>query len=136
MLMKGQCVQEGGLALKDVGWVRRLFRSIDAMDIGAFLSFLEDDAPFRIGSERVLQGKEAIRKTIQLFFAGIKRVRHEILETWFHPETVICQGQVTYTRTDETSVTIPFVNVLRTRTDRIREYLIYIDVKPLYSAAT
>ena len=128
--------EKGDLVLKDVGWVKRLFRSVDAMDVETFLDFLEDDARFRFGSEQAVEGKDVIRETLEGFFASIKGLRHEILETWFHAETVICQGQVTYTRTDDSSVTIPFVNVLHMRKDRIREYLIYVDISPLYSAAS
>jgi hypothetical protein len=122
--------------LKDAGWVKRLFNSVDAMEVETFLDFLEDDARFRFGSEQAVEGKGAIRDTLEGFFASIKGLRHEILETWFHPGTVICQGQVTYTRTDDSSVTIPFVNVLHMWKDRIREYLIYVDISPLYSAAS
>ena len=106
------------------------------MDVGAFLVFFEDDASFRFGSEQAVAGKAAVREAIEGFFATIKRLRHEILDTWFHTETVICQGQVTYTRTDDSSVTIPFVNVLRMGGDRISEYLIYIDINPLYSTSS
>ncbi len=119
--------------LEDAGWVGRLFSSVDAMDIEAFLDFIEDDALFRFGSEKAVTGKDAVRKALECFFASIKGLRHEILETWFHTETVVCQGQVTYTRIDDSDITIPFVNIWRMRGDRIREYLIYVDVKPLYS---
>jgi ketosteroid isomerase-like protein len=122
--------------LEDADWVRKLFSSVDDMDTEAFLDFLEDDALFRFGSEQGVTGKEAIRETIEGFFASIKGLRHEILETWFEAGTVICQGEVTYTRTDDSNITIPFVNILRMSGNRIREYLIYIDIKPLYSPAS
>ncbi|MBW7990226.1 MAG: nuclear transport factor 2 family protein [Planctomycetes bacterium] len=122
--------------MKDAGWVERLFSSVDNMDTEAFLDFLEDDASFRFGSEDAVTGKEAIRETIEGFFASIKGLRHEILETWFEGETVICQGEVTYTRANDSNITIPFVNILGMGGNRIREYLVYIDIKPLYSPAS
>lgn len=106
------------------------------MDTEAFLDFLEDDARFRFGIAPVLTGKEAIRSTINGFFAGIKGLRHDIVETWFQGQAVICQGQVTYARTDGGEVTIPFVNIWRMRNGRIREYLIYIDINPLWQGRT
>ena len=121
--------------MEDAGWVKRLFSSIDNMDTEAFLSFLEDDALFRFGSEQVVTGKEAIGETIGGFFASIKGLRHDILEIWFEAGTVICRGEVTYTRIDDSDVTLPFVDILRMRGKRIGEYLIYIDIKPLYSPA-
>ena len=121
--------------MEDAGWVKRLFSSIDNMDTEAFLSFLEDDALFRFGSEQVVTGKEAIGETIGGFFASIKGLRHDILEIWFEAGTVICRGEVTYTRIDDSDVTLPFVDILRMRGKRIGEYLIYIDIKLLYSPA-
>jgi hypothetical protein len=105
------------------------------MDMEAFLGFLENDAMFRFGSAQEVRGKEAIRETLEGFFASINDLSHKILETWFETGTVICRGEVTYTRADDSNITIPFVNILGMRGNRIREYLIYIDIKPLYSPA-
>lgn len=102
------------------------------MDTEAFLGFLEDDARFRFGNAPAVIGKEAIRDTIDGFFASIRGLKHSIVETWFQGQAVICQGQVTYTRTDGSEVTIPFVNIWRMRNSRIGEYLIYIDINPLW----
>lgn len=60
-----------------------------------------------------MKGGDAIRKTIEDFFGSMKALRHQILETWFHDETVICHGQVTYARLDDSDVTIPFVKFPR-----------------------
>ena len=106
------------------------------MDTDVFLAFLEDDALFRFGSEEMVRGKEAIGKTIDGFFESIKGLSHEIMETWFEAGTVICQGEVTYTRRDDSYITLPFVDVFRMRGDRIKEYLIYMDINPLYSTAS
>ncbi len=117
--------------MQDTGWVKQLFDSVDAMDTEGFLGYLEEDALFRFGSAPAATGKEAIRETLDGFFASIKGLRHEILETWFQGESVICHGKVTYTRTDGSDVTIPFANIWHMRGERIREYLIYIDIAPL-----
>jgi ketosteroid isomerase-like protein len=118
--------------LEEAGWAKELFASVDVMDTEAFLDFLEDDARFRFGGAPVVVGKEAIRSAIDGFFASIKGLRHDIVETWVQGQTVICQGDVTYTRTDGSEVTIPFATIWRMRNGRIREYLIYIDINPLW----
>jgi ketosteroid isomerase-like protein len=128
--------QKGGFVLDNAAWVRRVFDSVDAMDTETFLSFFDEDAQFRFGSAPAVTGKEAIRSAVDGFFASIKGLRHEILETWWHTETVICQGQATYTRTDGSEVTLPFVTIWRMRGERIREYLIYLDIQPLYSGTS
>lgn len=121
--------------MEDADRVGQVFAAVDAMDTEAFLGFLDEDAQFRFGSAPAVTGKEAIRETVNGFFTSIRGLSHEILQTWSQGETVICQGQVTYTRTDESCVTLPFVNIWRMRNSRIREYLIYIDIGPLFSAA-
>jgi len=111
----------------------RIFDSVDIKDTEAFLSFFVEDARFRFGNAPAVTGKEAIREAVDGFFASIKGLRHEILETWSGADTLVCRGQVTYTRTDKSEVTLPFVNIWRMRGELIKEYLIYIDIQPLYS---
>ncbi len=118
--------------MDQAAWISDVFGSIDAMDSDRFVSFLADDATFRFGNAPEATGKRAIREAVDGFFSSIKGLRHHILKTWEHPDTVICQGEVTYTRLDGGEVTIPFVNIYGMRDGRIREYLVYIDLSPLY----
>ena len=122
--------------MEEIDWVRQLFQTIDAKDTDGFLSFLSDDAQLRFGSAPVVVGKDAIREAIDGFFAGIAGLRHHIARTWVHPDSVICQGEVTYTRTDRSQVTLPFVNLFAMEGDHIEEYLVYIDLAPLYSTGS
>ncbi len=114
-------------------WVGQLFQSIDTMDTDAFLSFLTEDAQFRFGNAQVVIGEDAIRKAVDDFFATIKGLQHRILRTWLQSDTIACQGEVTYTRIDDSRITIPFVNILGMEGSHIKEYLVYIDITPLYS---
>jgi ketosteroid isomerase-like protein len=134
--MSAQKIQDRSLVMEDAGWVRRLFAAVDAQDIETFLSFLRDDARFRFGNAPAVTGKDAIRAALAAFFASIRGLRHEIPHIWFPAETVICEGESTYTRTDGTTVTIPFVTVWRMRGDRIQDYRIYIDMQPLFAPAS
>lgn len=121
--------------MDNTAFVRRVFDSVDGKDTKGFLSFFDKDAQFRFGSAPAVTGKEAIGEAVDDFFTSIKGLRHEILETWSDAGTVICQGQATYTRIDDSKVTLPFVTIWRMRGERIKEYLIYVDIQPLYSAA-
>ncbi len=113
--------------------VQQIFNSVDAMDTDGFLAFLTDEVRFRFGNMPPVVGKEAVRQAIEELFASIKGLNHRILRTWPHSDSVICQGEVTYTRTDDSQVTIPFVNVWGMEGERVKEYLVYIDITPLYS---
>jgi len=124
------------IPMGETAWVRQLFQTIDAKDTEGFLSFLSDNAQLRFGSAPVLVGKDAIREAIDGFFAGIHALQHHIIRTWAHPDTVICQGEVTYTRADRSQVTLPFMNLFAMESDHINQYLIYIDLAPLYSTGS
>jgi hypothetical protein len=45
---------------------------------------------------------------------------------------VFCEGEVTYTRKDRSEITLPSFNLLKMQDGKVREYLIYADVTPLY----
>ena len=98
-----------------------------------FLEYLADYVKFSFGNAPAVTGKDSVRKSIEGFFASIEGLSHRIVATWVHPETVICHGEVTYTRIDSSQVTIPFANILRMEDECIKEYLIYIDITPLFS---
>lgn len=113
--------------------VGRILEQVDAMDVGGFLTFLADDARLRFGNGPAIAGKQQIGQAIGEFFGSIKSLRHKILHTFYDPPAIACQGEVTYTRTDDTRVTIPFVDIWVVQAGLIKEYLIYIDLTPLYA---
>lgn len=117
-------------------WVRDLLRCVDAKDSDGWLEFLAPDACFRFGNGAVVEGKSAIREAVTGFFTSISSLRHELAETWSHPDSVICRGEITYTRLDGSTLTIPFVNVLKLDGSLIDDYLIYADTSELYSPPT
>jgi hypothetical protein len=118
--------------MRDQGWVTRLFHSIDNRDTATFLSFLTEDAVFRFGNWPPVAGKAAVSEVVGGFFQSIKALHHTILRTWELPETVICHGLATYTRHDESTLTVPFANVLELNGDQVKNYLIFADVSALY----
>jgi ketosteroid isomerase-like protein len=62
--------------------------------------------------------------------AGIK---HQLLEVWAVDDIVISRIEVTYTRKDGSTLTVPAVTIWRVRDRQIDDYRIYIDVAPLFA---
>jgi limonene-1,2-epoxide hydrolase len=118
----------------DRAWWERLFATIDARDADGFVAALTANAEFRFANAPAVRGREAIRATVAAFFAAIAACHHRLLGTWNGAGTTVCEGQVTYTRHDGTTVTVPFVNVFELSGDRIAAYRIYIDNTPLFGA--
>ena len=122
--------------MSDASFVAPLFRAIDAMDADAFASFLSQDAVFRFGNGAEVRGREAIREAVAGFFGTIAGLRHRLLGTWTHSDTVICRGEVAYTRKDGSEVILPFADVFGLRGGEILDYQIYMDLGPLFSPPT
>ena len=119
--------------MNDSKWVNRLFAAIDGKDAAAFADFLTEDAVFRFGNAAPVSGKAAIRETVAGFFGSIRALRHEVTDAWTLPDVVVAVGQVTYTRHDGSTLSVPFADVFRMRGELAREYLIYVDASRLYA---
>ena len=113
--------------------INELFRAIDSMDADRFITFLTEDAQFKFGNNPKVIGKDAVKEAVKEFFSSIKGLSHEVINTWSHPDTIICQGEVTYTRKNDSKVTIPFVNIFGIKENLVKDYLIYIDIAPLFA---
>ena len=111
-----------------------LFASIDRSDADEFSNFLSDDASFRFGSAPPVTGRSKIAAAVGAFFASISGCKHEVSNTIAHNDTLICEGDVTYTRHDGSEVTVPFVDVFEIANELIDEYKIYIDISPLFAS--
>ena len=108
-------------------WVSDLFRAVDSMDADGFVRFMAEDVFFRAGSAEPLRGKAAVRDDIGSLFSKIKGINHELSDTWVHGNVIVVHGTVTYTRPDETTLTVPFADIWKMKDDLIQEYLIFID---------
>ncbi len=110
-----------------------LFAAIDAKDAEAFVGYLTGDATFRFGSAPAVQGRNAICAAVGAFFDTIAGLTHVVNKTLVDGATMVCEGEVTYTRLDGTTVKLPFADVFEYEGDLIAEYKIYMDVSPLYA---
>ena len=118
--------------MEQAGWIHDLFQVIDAQDTESFLAFLTDDVFFRFGNADPIHGKNNVANVIKGFFESIKDIQHDITESWARDDKVVCYGFVTYTRHDNSTLTVPFANIFHMQDDKIREYLIYADISQLY----
>lgn len=117
-------------------WLGSLFEVIDAADVTGFGAFLTEDAVLRFGNAPPVHGRAAIEQSVRHFFASIRRSRHRIERVWSGADAVALDGFVTYTRLDGAEITLPFADTLVLRGDRIAQYLIYIDLTPLFPTAS
>jgi hypothetical protein len=122
--------------MKDHKWVEDLFRTIDQMDADKFAGYLADNAEFKFGNSPAAVGKAATRDAVAGFFTTISGLSHNLQGIWIVDNIVICRGDVTYTRKDSSTITLPFADILEMNGRLISNYVIYMDVTPLFMAET
>lgn len=113
--------------------VRDMFAAVDSAAIDSFVTYLDPQVRFRFANGDPLIGREAVRESLIEFFKNFQSLRHDINEIWINGDTVICEQTVTYTKHDGSKVSPPCVNILKFKDDLIYEYLIYIDLAPLFA---
>lgn len=114
-------------------WISELFQAIDRMDSDDFARFLTDDATFQFGNAAPVNGKGNVRDAVAGFFSSIQSISHKLIGTWQVDDIVFLQGEVSYTRKDSGKVTIPFFNLFKMKGLLVFQYIIHIDVSPLYT---
>ena len=69
---------------------------------------------------------------IQRFFNSIKTLEHSVNDVWHTDDAIVSHGIVTYTRHDDSTLTVPFANIFKMKGERIKDYLIFADISELY----
>ena len=117
-------------------FVRDYWQSIDTLDMDKFLSFFAPDCTMGFGSYPLVHGLSGVRDMIAPVFAGVAGMRHRRLGLWVHDDATVARGEVTYTRHDGSTVTIPFMTYFELANGRIRSTHVYIDIAPLYAGSS
>jgi ketosteroid isomerase-like protein len=119
--------------MPNTDWWSSLFASIDSKNAHDFAEFLTPDGEFRFGNQPAVHGRENVEAYVGAFFGMIGGARHEVQRTWSDGDTRICEGFVTYTRLDGSTLRVPFANFFYMRADKIARYLIFIDNGALFA---
>ncbi len=114
-------------------WATSLFQTIDNKDAEGFASYLTDNSSFVFSNAAPVVGKDNIQAAVDGFFGSIKALSHEIEDCWKNENSLVCSGRVTYTRHNETQLSVPFVDIFYKDGEKIKDYLIYIDISELYN---
>jgi limonene-1,2-epoxide hydrolase len=86
-----------------------------------------------LGSAAPVHGQAEIREAVEGFLATIDGCKHVLDKIIVDNGTLVCEGEVTYTRHDGTEITLPFANIFEFEGDFIADYRIYADAAPLYA---
>ncbi len=111
--------------------VKDLYKSVDAKNINYLDDVLAEHVRFRIGSNDVITGKQAVLEANRGFFASIEAMSHSIDNVWTVKGDVICNGRVDYVRLNGSNFSAPFATVLKLQENKVIDYLVYADISGL-----
>jgi len=113
-------------------FIKDMYSIVDAKDGAALAALMTENGIFRFANIPGVEGTEAITGFLENFYQSIKGIRHEQIEDWKVDNTRFATGMVTYTRHDDSTLSIPFSVILKMQGDLIHEYLIFVDASELY----
>lgn len=115
-------------------WIRNYFKTVDTLDADAIAAHFTDDGKFRFSNQPPAEGKQAVRDALAQFFGTIAAMHHENTGLWLSDDgdSAVWEADVTYTRKNGTPVTLPCASILRSRTDKIYDFRMNMDISPVY----
>ena len=111
----------------------QLFSDIDSMEPERFAAHLAEDVTMRFGNADPIHGRAAVRDAWAGFCEGLDGVSHEPLRRWESDEGSVAEANVTYTKKDGSTVTVPVATIWREDDGGITDYRIFIDLAPLFA---
>ena len=113
-------------------FVKDMYAVVDAKDGNKLAAMMTENGIFKFANNPAVEGRDAIASFLGNFFQSIKDIRHEDLEDWQVNNTRFATGKVTYTRHDDSTLSVPFSVILKMQDTLIHEYLIFVDASELY----
>jgi len=113
--------------------LEKILKTVDSRDAAGFANYFSDNGKFRFANSPVVTGKQAIQQFVADFFAAVAALDHQIDEQWPIEEGQACHGLVTYTRHDQSTLSVPFALVVKFDKAGISEYLIFADTAKLFT---
>ena len=113
-------------------YIRDMYKVVDAMDGAGLAKMMTANGSFRFANMPAVEGREAVTGFLDNFFQSIKGIAHSELEDWKVDDTRFANGRVTYTRHDDSALSVPFSVILKMQGDLINDYLVFVDASELY----
>jgi len=116
-------------------WLTKVYEVVDAKDTDGYVKFFVEDCKFRFGNAPAVHGRKGIKEALTPFFASIKALRHKNMGMWSPAGCEIVEAEVTYTRHDGSTVTVPATTIYRMEGNLAKDCRIFVDITPLYQQA-
>ena len=114
-------------------YASEVYEAVDSRDEQRLLPFLAENCAFVYGNSEPVIGRADAAEASKNFMALIAGIKHQLLDVWGFDDVIVSRLEVTYTRKDGSTLTVPAVTIWRMHIRQIDDYRIYIDVAPLFA---
>ncbi len=114
-------------------YASEVYEAVDSKDEQRLARFLTENCTFVYANNEPVIGRENVAESSKNFMASIAGIKHQLLDVWAFDDVIVSRIEVTYTRKDGSTLTVPAVTIWRLRDRQIDDYRIYIDVAPLFA---
>jgi ketosteroid isomerase-like protein len=114
-------------------YVSEVCKAVDSKDEQQLARFLTEECTFVYANSDPVIGRDNILAQSKNFMALIADIKHQLVEVWAIDDVIVSRLNVTYTRKDGSTLTVPAATIWRMRNKQIHEYRIYIDVAQLFA---
>ena len=108
-----------------------VYKAVDSKDEQRLASFLTENCTFVYANSDPVVGRGNAAASSKKFLDLLAAIKHELLDVWGFDDVIVSRIQVTYTRKDGSTLTIPAATIWRVQGKQIHEYRIYVDIGPL-----
>lgn len=112
--------------------VDRLFGAVERGDLDAYLECFTEDAEYKAANVPAVFGHEAIKQFGAQMKPLFDKVAHTVKNSWRHGDTVVCEMDLSYTRKDGKVVTVPCLDIIRLKDDKVKSLRAYLDATPAF----
>jgi len=110
-----------------------VYEAVDSKDEQRLARFLTENCTFVYANSDPVVGRANVAEASKKFIALIAGIKHQLLDVWALDDVIVSRLEVTYTRKDGSTLTVPAVTIWRMRDGQIDDYRIYIDIAPLFA---
>jgi ketosteroid isomerase-like protein len=114
-------------------YASEVYEAVDSRDERRLAPFLSETCTFVYANSQPVIGRENIAEGSKQFMSLIAGIKHQLLDVWAFDDVIVSRLEVTYTRKDRSTLTVPAATIWRMRDRQIDDYRIYIDVAPLFA---
>lgn len=133
--MNTETLTKNDLSEEGLSWLKDKYTVVDSKNqSGTYRSFFADDSSLRFGNGPLVEGGDAIVKSINSFFTSIHSLEHQFLTIIGTDDYFVAEAQVTYQRVNGGSLSVPAATLIeRNKEGLVQSMRIFVDISELYS---